>query len=231
MKFSTTAALIVGVAIVTNDLRGADEVKLESLAQKASYVIGRNIGGQMARDGVEIDAAALVRGISDALAGKDSVLSREEMQAAIQAFQHEMMAKRQKVQEASSAKNKEEGEAFLKKNGKAEGVVTTASGLQYKIIKEGKGDKPTASSTVTCHYHGTLIDGTVFDSSVERGETIDFPVNGVIKGWTEALQLMPVGSKWKLFIPGDLAYGSRGAGEKIGPHATLIFEVELIGIK
>jgi FKBP-type peptidyl-prolyl cis-trans isomerase FklB len=146
------------------------------------------------------------------------------------AFQKEMMAKREQAGKEAGAKNKVEGEAFLAENGKKEGVVTLPDGLQYKILKEGDGAKPKATDTVTVHYRGTLISGTEFDSSYKRKEPVSFPVNGVIAGWTEALQLMKVGSKWQLFIPSTLAYGERGAGPDLGPNATLIFEVELISI-
>ena len=193
---------------------------------KVSYFIGTNIGGQMKSQGIEIDVAALTAGIGDTLAGKEPKYSKDELMAAMQAFEAKMQADAAKKSEAAKA----DGDKFLAENKKREGVTTTASGLQYEIIKKADGPKPAATEQVKVHYHGTLIDGKVFDSSVERGEPVTFPVQGVIKGWVEALQLMPVGSKWKLFIPSDLAYGKQGAGGDIGPDAALVFEVELLEI-
>ncbi|WP_019529503.1 FKBP-type peptidyl-prolyl cis-trans isomerase [Dasania marina] len=198
-----------------------------SVEQRASYGIGRQMGDQLAAnpfDGVDADAVAA--GLIDALAGKASVVSQDDLSAAFQEITQRMQAK-----EAEKAKEfTVEGDAFLAENAKRDGVTVTESGLQYEVLVAGEGDKPTASSTVRTHYHGTLIDGTVFDSSVDRGEPAEFPVNGVIAGWTEALQLMPVGSKWKLSVPYSLAYGERGAGGAIGPYTTLVFEVELLDI-
>jgi FKBP-type peptidyl-prolyl cis-trans isomerase FklB len=159
------------------------------------------------------------------------LLTEEEARAAIMHLQAQLRQKQIEAMKLAGEKNQKAGEAFLAENKKKEGVVTLPSGLQYKILKAGEGKKPTAEDTVVCNYRGTLIDGTEFDSSYKRGEPATFPVRGVIKGWTEALQLMPVGSKWQLFIPPTLAYGERGAGAQIGPDATLIFEVELISIK
>lgn len=193
---------------------------------KVSYFIGTNMGGQLKSQGIEVDIKALAEGIGDALAGKPSKYTQEEIGAAMQAFEAKMQADASKKADASKAA----GEKFLADNGKREGVTTTASGLQYEVIKAAEGAKPQATDQVKVHYHGTLVDGKVFDSSVERGEPVTFPVQGVIKGWVEALQLMPVGSKWKLFIPSELAYGKQGAGADIGPDAALIFEVELLEI-
>lgn len=199
----------------------------DSLEQKVSYGIGRNMGADLARNaGFEPDIDALVAGIKDAIKGADSQVSEADLQAAFQEI-------RQKAQAAASAKaetNKAASAAFLATNGKRPAVTTTASGLQYEILKAGTGPKPKPTNTVKVHYHGTLIDGTVFDSSVQRGEPIEFPVTGVIRGWIEALQLMPQGSKWKLYIPSDLAYGDRGQGG-IPPGSALIFEVELLEVK
>ena len=173
----------------------------------------------------------VARGFASVVAGNKLSLSEAECQNVMNTF----MMKNQERQAAESAKqffpNKEAGEKFLAENKKKDSVITTASGLQYKIIKKGDGPKPLATDKVKTHYHGTLIDGSVFDSSVQRGEPITFPVNGVIPGWIEALQLMPVGSKWKLFIPQELAYGIRGGGQTIKPYSALIFEVELIAIE
>jgi FKBP-type peptidyl-prolyl cis-trans isomerase FklB len=189
------------------------------------------MGTNFKKQSVPVDANIMARGIKDALAGSKTLLTDEEAQAAIMEVQKQMQAQQQgKAKEAGDA-NKKEGEAFLAGNKGKEGVVALPSGLQYKILTAGTGPKPTASDSVVCNYRGTLISGTEFDSSYKRGQPATFPVSGVIKGWTEALQLMPVGSKWQLFIPSDLAYGERGAGADIGPGATLIFEVELLSIE
>jgi FKBP-type peptidyl-prolyl cis-trans isomerase FklB len=176
---------------------------------------------------LNINQAFLLQGIKDAINSSTTAMSEKEMETTLAAFQKEMMAKMQAIAE----KNKKEGETFLAANKKKDGVITLPSGLQYKILKTGSGPKPTASQTVSCNYRGTLIDGKEFDSSYKRGEPAEFPVGQVIKGWVEALQLMPVGSKWQLFIPSDLAYGPNGQGQIIGPNATLIFDIELLSIK
>jgi FKBP-type peptidyl-prolyl cis-trans isomerase FklB len=199
--------------------------------QDLGYAIGTMIAGNLKQQGLDVDVAELAKGISDTLEGKKPRLDETQVQQVMMAMQQQQMQAQQEKAAAAAGKNKEEGAAFLAKNGKEEGVVTTASGLQYKILKQGDGAKPTATDTVKVHYHGTLLDGKVFDSSVDRGEPISFPLNGVIKGWTEGVQLMPVGSKFKFFIPSDLAYGDNGAGADIEPGATLIFEVELIAIE
>ena len=205
---------------------------LKTQNQKASYAIGMNIGKNLKRDSVEVDSAVLVRGLKDALAGSKLLLTDEEAKAALTALQAEVRGKEEAKLKAAAVENKKTGEAFLAANKTKEGVITLPSGLEYKIIKEGTGPKPAAEDTVLCHYRGTLVDNTEFDSSYKRKEPLKIPVGGVIKGWTEAIQLMPVGSKWQLFIPSDLAYGERGApGSPIGPNSTLIFEVELISIE
>jgi len=204
---------------------------LKTQKEKISYAIGMNIGTGMHRQSLQIDPNILVRGLKDALAGGKTLMTDEEAKAVMTQLQNEMRKAQQEKMQQASAANKKEGEAFLDANKSKEGVKVLPSGLQYKILKEGSGPKPTASDTVVCNYRGTLIDGKEFDSSYKRGEPATFPVNGVIKGWTEALQLMPVGSKWQLFLPADLAYGDRGAGADIGPDATLIFEVELMSIQ
>ncbi|MCJ7833279.1 MAG: FKBP-type peptidyl-prolyl cis-trans isomerase, partial [Deltaproteobacteria bacterium] len=170
------------------------------------------------------------KGFKDALSGAKPLLSEEEMRTVMTAFQKEISEKQAEKTKVLGEKNKKEGETFLAENKKKEGVKILTSGLQYKVVKEGTGKKPKATDKVTTHYQGTLIDGTEFDSSYKRGEPAAFPVNGVIPGWTEALQLMKVGSKWQLFVPSKLAYGERGAGPKIGPNAVLIFTVELLSI-
>jgi len=199
--------------------------------EKISYSIGVNLGKDLKRQGIALDQGLFAQGIKDALSNSKTAMTDDDMQVTMMAFQQEMMSKMEAKQKVEGEKNAKEGEAFLAANKNKEGVVTLPSGLQYKIITAGNGPKPTKDQTVKCQYRGTLVDGTEFDSSYKRGEPAEFPVGGVIKGWTEALQLMPVGSKWQLFIPGDLAYGINGGGQKIGPNATLIFEVELISIK
>jgi FKBP-type peptidyl-prolyl cis-trans isomerase FklB len=180
--------------------------------------------------GIDITPEVLIAGIKDALSGSKTVVTQEEIQQTLMTFQRELMSKQAELGKELGEKNKKDGEAFLADNKKKEGVKTTASGLQYKAITEGKGKKPTASDTVRVHYKGTLLDGSEFDSSYKHGEPAEFSVSGVIPGWTEAVQLMPVGSKWQLFIPSKLAYGEQGQGREIGPNATLIFEVELLAI-
>jgi len=190
-----------------------------------------NIGESMKKDSLDIDAAVLSRAIKDALTGAKLAMTDAEAKAVMDSFRAEMMKKQQSKAAAAGDANKLAGQNFLAANKSKEGVVTLPSGLQYKIIKEGAGPKPTATDSVVCNYRGTLIDGTEFDSSYKRGEPATFPVGQVIKGWTEALQLMPVGSKWQLFIPSDLAYGERSPGAEIGPNSTLIFDLDLISIQ
>src|SRR5215813_3155520 len=198
---------------------------LQTDRQKASYVIGTNIGRQLKQAGIDdIDSALLARGLKDFFAGAKSPLTDEQSQAALMAYATE-------VKKRVETKNQKEGETFLAANKAKSGVVTLPDGLQYKILTTGTGPKPKPEDTVVCKYKGTLINGTEFDNSEKHGGTTDIPVGGVIKGWTEALQLMPVGSKWELYIPSDLAYGSRQAGTDIGPNSTLIFQVELVSIK
>jgi len=193
--------------------------KPESLTDQISYAYGYSIATQMKSRGVELNLDQFTKAFKGVLAGEDALLTEEEMDAAFE-----------KMAEQQIAKMKEEGTKFLEENGKKEGIVTTDSGLQYEVLKEGEGDKPAATDTVTVHYHGTLLDGKVFDSSVERGEPTSFPLNRVIPGWTEGVQLMPLGAKYRFYIPSDLAYGERGAGGDIPPHSALIFEVELLKI-
>jgi len=203
---------------------------LKTQKEKASYALGMNVGKGLAaslrQQSVEVDQSILLRGMKDALAGGKTLLTEDEMKAALTQLQTDMLAK-------AAEANKKAGEEFLGANKAKEGVVTLPSGLQYKILTAGTGPKPAATDTVSCNYRGTLLDGKEFDSSYKRGQPLSIQVNGVIKGWTEALQLMPVGSKWQLFIPSDLGYGDRGADPRsgIGPSATLIFEVELLSIQ
>jgi FKBP-type peptidyl-prolyl cis-trans isomerase FklB len=224
---STTAA-----KKTTTAAKPATGLALTTQKQKASYALGMKIGSDLKRQGVatSVDAAITARGLKDALAGGKMLLTDDQEKSALMQLQTEVRAAQDaKAKEASGPAHKA-GEAFLAENKGKEGVVALPSGLQYKILTAGTGPKPTTSDTVTCNYRGTLLNGKEFDSSYKRGQPASFPVSGVIKGWTEALQLMPVGSKWQLFIPPDLAYGDRGAGGDIGPGETLIFEVELISI-
>jgi FKBP-type peptidyl-prolyl cis-trans isomerase FklB len=204
---------------------------LETEKDKNSYAFGMNIGKGLRQNSVDIDPAILMRGIKDVLAGGKTLLTDEQAQAALTAIQNDMRKKQQDLRQQAGGTNKKEGDAFLAENKTKEGVITLPSGLQYKIVKAGDGPKPASTDSVVCNYRGTLINGTEFDSSYKRGQPATFPVGQVIKGWTEALQLMPVGSKWELYVPSDLAYGDRGAGANIGPNATLIFEVELLSIQ
>jgi FKBP-type peptidyl-prolyl cis-trans isomerase FklB len=198
---------------------------------KRSYAIGMDLGTKLRKQDVDVESAILIRGFRDALAGGKTLLTDDEVHTIFVQLGAEIRkAQEAKMQQGGDA-NKKEGETFLADNKAKPGVVTLPSGLQYQILTEGTGTKPTASDSVVCNYRGTLINGKEFDSSYKRGQPATFPVGGVIKGWTEALQLMPVGSKWKLFVPSDLAYGTRGAGGDIGPNSTLIFEVELISVK
>lgn len=222
---------IISILFLAASGSAAENIQLKSQKDKVSYSIGINIGNNVKQLPMEIDLDILYKGFKDAVSGGKSLLSEEEMRTVMTAFQKEMTAKQTEMMNSQGEKNKKEGEAFLAENKKKEGVKTLASGLQYKVIKEGNGKSPKATDKVSTHYQGTLIDGTEFDSSIKRGAPAEFPVNGVIPGWTEALQLMKVGSKWQLFVPSRLAYGEKGAGPKIGPNAVLIFTVELLAIK
>jgi len=204
---------------------------LATQKDKVSYAIGMNIGTNLHRQSVDVDPKILQQGIEDALAGGKTLLSEDEARATLTELQNDVRKKQQEKMQQAGEANKKEGDAFLATNKGKEGVFTLASGLQYKVLTSGAGPKPTASDSVVCNYRGTLIDGKEFDSSYKRGQPATFPVGGVIKGWTEALQLMPVGSKWQLFVPSELAYAERGSGPDIGPNATLIFEVELLSIQ
>ena len=204
---------------------------LKTQKDKVSYALGMNLGTNLHKETVEVDPAIVLRGLKDALASGKMLLTEDEARAVLTQLQTEVRGKQQEKMKVAGEMNKKESVEFLAANRAKDGVVTLPSGLQYKILTAGTGPKPTASDTVVCNYRGTLISGTEFDSSYKRGQPASFPVNGVIKGWTEALQLMPVGSKWQLFVPAELGYGDRGAGADIGPGATLIFEVELLSIQ
>jgi len=204
---------------------------LKTPKDKVSYSIGMNIGKSIKRDNVEVDPDLLLRGLKDVLGGATPLMTDQEAESTLTALQNDLRKKQDQEKQQVAETNKKEGDAFLAANKTKDGVVTLPSGLQYKILQEGTGPKPTAADTVTVNYRGTLLDGTEFDSSFKRGQPASFPVGGIIKGWTEALLLMPVGSKWQLFIPADLAYGPRQAGPTIGPNSTLVFEVELLSIQ
>lgn len=198
--------------------------------QKASYALGQQLGGDLKTGGVEIDIDMLAAGIKDAYTGT-SRLDDSEIASAMESLQRKMMEKQMAQQQQAAEENLREGQAFLQRNAEKEEVKTTESGLQYEVIEKGEGETPSPESTVTVHYRGTLIDGTEFDSSYQRDEPATFPVSGVIAGWTEALQLMQEGAQYKLYIPAELAYGERGAGQAIGPNETLIFDVELLSVE
>jgi FKBP-type peptidyl-prolyl cis-trans isomerase FklB len=228
-KSSTTPAKPAAKTGTTAAKTGA--VTLKTQKEKFSYALGMSFGASMRKQSVELDPNVFAQALRTSLAGGKTLMTPEEAQAAMTEAQNELRKKVEAKRAVEGAANKKEGDAFLAANKSKEGVVTLPSGLQYKIEKQGTGPKPTTSDTVVCNYRGTLINGTEFDSSYKRGQPATFPVSGVIKGWTEALQLMPVGSKWQLFIPSSLAYGERGAGADIGPDSTLIFEVELMSIQ
>lgn len=204
---------------------------LTTQKDKFSYALGMDLGTNLRKQSVPVDPTILARGMKDALAGGKTALTDDQAKAVLMEVQNDMRKKQQAQMQQAGEANRKEGEAFLEANKSKDGVVALPSGLQYKILTQGTGPKPAASDSVVCNYRGTLINGTEFDSSYKRGEPATFPVSGVIKGWTEALQLMPVGSKWQLFVPSDLAYGERAPGPEIAPNSTLIFEVELLSIQ
>jgi len=215
---------LFGIACNSTKTNEAESSNLNTEIDSVSYSIGVNIGENLNQQLKDANLDLIANGIKDAFDSSTTCLiAGQEAQATIEKYFA-------KIQANKDVKFKDEGLRYLEENGKRPEVTTLESGLQYEVLIEGIGPKPSSEDKVTTHYHGTLIDGTIFDSSVERGEPASFPVSGVIKGWTEALQLMSVGSKWKLFVPYDLAYGERGVGQKIGPYSTLIFEVELISI-
>lgn len=222
---AAATAAVVGFSsfAVAND-------KLETEKDKISYVIGLQIAGSLVQIKDEVDLKVLMRGIETGLSGQEPAISEEEAMAVQQAFGQRLQAKREGEMQAAAKKNREDGEAFMAANKSKPGVQTTASGLQYKVETQGTGARPAATDTVKVHYTGTLLDGTKFDSSVDRGQPAQFALNQVIPGWTEALQLMPAGSKYTLWLPSELAYGENGTPGPIGPNATLVFEVELIEI-
>ncbi|TGE24516.1 FKBP-type peptidyl-prolyl cis-trans isomerase [Hymenobacter aquaticus] len=207
-------------------------MNLNSLQEQISYIIGRDLARNFAQQGLQLDIDVLAASLKEGLAGEPSRLSQEQMRSAMEQLQAQMGGPEEDDHQDSSdmSNNKQAGEDFLAENKNKPGITTLPSGLQYEVLTEGSGKKPGPSSSVTTHYHGTLINGTVFDSSYQRGQPATFGVNQVIAGWTEALQLMPEGSKWRLYIPSDMAYGKRGAGRDIGPDSALIFDVELLKV-
>jgi len=238
IRKTTTWAAVAAAGFLGATTLAAEDAPLKTQKEKVSYGIGVMVANDFQQQDFDLDVECLIRGIRDSMTGKKLVLTDAEIKAALAAFETEMKQKMAKAQLEMAEKdkvlaeqNKKDGEAFLAENKKKPGVVALPSGLQYKILKAGTGKKPTAADTVECHYRGTLLDGTEFDSSYSRGKPATFPVRGVIAGWTEALQLMPVGSKWQLFVPANLAYGPERQGPQIGPNSTLVFEVELLGVK
>jgi len=229
--FAVTISLLLLAGCAPEEASSAPEVKLDNAKNRISYTIGVNIGQDFKSQKMDVEPDVLLMGLKDTLAGRELQLTEEEMVQEIQTFQKELQEKMMAEMEAMAAQNKTAGEAFLAENAKQEGVVVTESGLQYKVLEAGEGESPGPADVATVHYRGTLVDGTQFDSSYDRGQPATFPVGGVIAGWTEALQLMKPGAKWQLFIPAELAYGERGAGQDIGPNATLLFDVELISVE
>lgn len=227
MKLLATAAAVMVLAGGVY----AEPQGLKTEKDRISYSMGVATGSQLKRQSVEVDAEMFSKGLKDAVSGEKLQMTEQEVQETLMKFQQDLAAKQAEKMKQLGDKNKAEGSAFLAENRKIEGIKTLPSGLQYKVIKEGTGRTPKDTDTVVTHYKGTLIDGTEFDSSHKRNQPATFPVKGVIKGWTEALQLMKEGASWQLFVPSELAYGERGAGAQIGPNATLIFEVELINIQ
>src|SRR5512135_3380744 len=228
MKYVFVAILNIG--FLFSICYAGEKIELKEQKDKESYSLGYQFGKNLKLQGVDLNVEVYTSGLRDSLGGKESQMTSEEIRDTITSLQQRLMAAQQKVQKEQAAKNLSESKTFLVENGKKEGIKTLSSGLEYKVITEGSGKMPKAEDTVTVHYKGTLIDGTEFDSSYKRGQPATFQVNGVIKGWTEALQLMKEGSKWQLFIPPELGYGERSAGP-IPPNSALIFEVELLTVK
>ena len=230
LRTALQASAISAIGLMTA-VPASAATKLKTDKDKVSYMIGHQIGSNFKRDGLDVNVNMVLTGMKEAIAGTKSPLSTEESQKLMTNLQKDLQTKAAAKHKAEADKNEKEGKAFLAANAKKKGVKVLPSGLQYKVIKAGSGESPKATDVVTTNYRGTLINGTEFDSSYKRHKPAKFPVNGVIKGWTEALQLMKPGAKWQLFVPSDLAYGPRGAGEAIGPNSTLIFDVELISVE
>lgn len=220
--------LLVAIGLSLSGTAIAADTQLKTVEQKASYTLGVDLAKNFTKQGLNIDVDALALGMQDSLEQKPLKLSQKEMETAVNEVKQALMQKQLEERKKLAAKNAQAGAEFLAENKTKPGVKTTASGLQYKIITAGKGPSPTENDTITAHYKGSLIDGTVFDSSYERGSPLEFQMGNVIKGWGEALKLMNAGAKWEVYIPAELAYGEKGAGNRIGPNETLIFTVELI---
>ncbi len=235
--YALTAASVIlaGTVFLTGTVQaqgsGKKKEQLKTVQDKTSYAIGLNVGTNLARQGAEVDLDLFLQGVRDGMGGGELLLSPAEYRSTMKALTTRLKEKKKKKRGTDAKNNLKQGQAFLAANKKKKDVVTLPSGMQYRIVKPGKGEKPKASDAVVTHYRGKLINGVEFDSSYSRKSPATFPVKGVIKGWTEALQLMRVGAKWELFIPSGLAYGKRGSGHQIGPNATLIFDIELLGIK
>jgi len=222
---------LLGITFLFSFVSAGEKLELKDQKDKESYSLGYQFGQNLKNQRMDINFEAYTAGIQDALGEKEPLMKPEEIRATLRGIQQRVMAEQQKRSKEQAAKTLSEGKAFLAENGKKEGIKTLPSGLQYKVLAEGSGKTPKSTDTVTVHYRGTLINGTEFDSSYKKGTPQTFPVNGVIRGWTEALQLMKEGSKWQLFVPSNLAYGERGMGTHIPPNSTLIFEMELISVK
>jgi len=231
MNMRLFLAAFLGIGLLVNLAQAEEQSTLKDEKDRVSYSIGSDIGHRLKSQSVDIDPEILAKGIKDSYMGNKPLMTDQEVRETLIAYQKEMRAKQEERAKALGEKNKKEGEAFLAENKKKEGVKVLPSGLQYKVITEGTGKTPKLTDTVTVNYTGTLVDGTEFDSTYKRGEPAKFPVDKVIPGWTEALQLMKEGAKWQIFIPSDLAYKEKGAGNIIGPNATLIFDIELVSIK
>jgi FKBP-type peptidyl-prolyl cis-trans isomerase len=225
LAIALLAAFAAGPAVAQQKV-----TKLETEKQKVSYMVGMMFGQQLGSIKDEIDLEIVAQAMSTTVTGGDLLMTQEEAQQVSQEFSRKMQGKMEAERKAAADANKAAGDKFLAENKNKPGVKTTASGLQYQIVREGRGPKPTANDTVRVHYTGTLLDGTKFDSSLDRGQPAEFPLSGVIPGWTEGLQLMPVGSKFKFWIPANLAYGEQGTPGPIGPNQTLVFDVELLEI-
>jgi FKBP-type peptidyl-prolyl cis-trans isomerase FklB len=229
-EMKSVLTVVLGIVLLASQVNAEEKKPLQTQKEKQSYSMGADIGSRIKSQGIEVDADAFAKGMKDSIAGDNLLMTDDEIRESLMALQKELMEKQTERAKTLGDKNLKEGEAFLAENMKKEGVVTLPSGLQYKVIKEGEGKTPGPSETVVVNYRGTLIDGTEFDSSFKRGEPATFPLNHVIPGWTEALQLMKEGGKMEIFVPADLAYGEQTTGI-IGPNSTLIFEIELISIQ
>jgi FKBP-type peptidyl-prolyl cis-trans isomerase FklB len=231
LKMTLKWIVVLAVGLFAVQASAAETPLLKTQKDKISYGIGVDVARNFKRLGVDVDMNIMVKGLRDGMAGKKLLMTENDLLATMSAYMEDLRKKQTLAMNAAGEENKKKGDAFLAENKKKEGVVTLPSGLQYKIIKAGSGKMPAETDTVDCRYRGTLIEGKEFDSSYRTGQAVTFKVSGVIAGWREALKLMPVGSKWQLFIPPELAYGPMGAGRDIGPNATLIFEIELVAIK